>query len=47
MTDLVTGEEYALETRAILASNGATHQEIRTCLVEGGVKALREYREEA
>ena len=47
MTDLVTGEEYALETRAILASNGATHKEIRTCLVEGGVKALREYREEA
>lgn len=47
MTDLVTGEEYTLETRAILASNGATHREIRTCLVEGGVKALRDYHREA
>jgi len=40
MTDLTTGEEYTLETRAILASNGATHDALRACLVEGGVKAL-------
>ena len=43
MTDLVTGEPYSLRTRAILASNGATHEEIRGALVEGGVKALRDY----
>ena len=43
MTDLTTGEEYTLETRAIMASNGATHDELRTCLVEGGVKALADY----
>jgi len=42
MTDLVTGEEYSLKTRAILASNGATHDEIRNALVEGGVKALQQ-----
>jgi myo-inositol-1(or 4)-monophosphatase len=43
MTDLVTGEEYGLRTRAIMASNGATHDELRECLVKGGVKALADY----
>ena len=41
MTDLVTGEPYTLRTRAILASNGLTHEEIRGALVGGGVKALK------
>ena len=36
MTDLVTGEPYTLRTRAILASNGLTHEEIRGALVGGG-----------
>jgi myo-inositol-1(or 4)-monophosphatase len=45
MTDLVTGEAYSLRTRAILASNGKTHEEIRTCLIEGGVRALKDYEE--
>ena len=45
MTDLVTGEPYSLRTRAILASNGSTHEEIREALVEGGVKALKDYGE--
>ena len=40
---LTRWEDYTLETRAILASNGATHDELRTCLVEGGVKALADY----
>jgi myo-inositol-1(or 4)-monophosphatase len=43
MTDLVTGEPYSLRTRAILASNGLTHEEIREALVGGGVKALKDY----
>lgn len=43
MTDLVTGEPYSLRTRAILASNGSTHEEIREALVGGGVKALKDY----
>mmetsp|Transcript_38175 Transcript_38175/g.94699 ORF Transcript_38175/g.94699 Transcript_38175/m.94699 type:complete len:83 (+) Transcript_38175:1-249(+) len=38
-----TGEEYSLHTRAILASNGATHDRLRTCLVEGGVRSLADY----
>jgi len=45
MTDLVTGEPYSLRTRAILASNGSTHEEIREALVKGGVKALKDYGE--
>ena len=43
MTDLVTGEEYTLQTRAIMASNGLMHDRLRTCLVDGGVKALSDY----
>ena len=43
MTDLVTGDEYDLKTRAIVASNGATHDELRKCLVDGGVRALADY----
>jgi myo-inositol-1(or 4)-monophosphatase len=43
MTDLVTGDEYGLKTRAIVASNGATHDELRKCLVDGGVRALADY----
>ena len=42
MTDLVTGEPYSLRTRAILASNGLTHEEIRGALVGGG-QALKDY----
>ena len=43
MTDLVTGDEYGLKTRAIVASNGATHDELRKCLVDGGVRPLADY----
>ena len=43
MTDLITGEAYMLKTRAILASNGATHDELRESLLKGGVAALKEY----
>jgi myo-inositol-1(or 4)-monophosphatase len=40
----VGGAEYTLQTRAILASNGATHGRLRGCLVAGGVKALADYK---
>ena len=43
MTDLVTGDDYDLKTRAIVASNGATHDELRKCLVDGGVRPLADY----
>jgi len=42
ITNLVTGENYSLRTRAILASNGKTHGALRQALVHGGVRGLKQ-----